>query len=193
MGLSIHYSARIRHISLIEQLIEETTDVCKSMEWKYNVIRETGDETVNGIIFSPENCEPVFLTFLPNRRMCSPTNLKYKDAYVSNGLDPELIYTTSTKTQYAGPANHIALLKFLKYLKGKYFGTFVMDDEGFYWETNDEKILVDRFNHYSYLLNAVGEALSNIPHQPGDTTDSLVERIEKILKEKFGSEGSSDS
>lgn len=193
MGLSIHYSARIRHISLIEQLIEETTDVCKSMEWKYNVTRETGDETVNGIIFSPENCEPVFLTFLPNRRMCSPTNLKYKDAYVSNGLDPELIYTTSTKTQYAGPANHIALLKFLKYLKGKYFGTFVMDDEGFYWETNDEKILVDRFNHYSYLLNAVGEALSNIPHQPGDTTDSLVERIEKILKEKFGSEGSSDS
>lgn len=193
MGLSIHYSARIRHIALIEQLIEETTDVCKSMEWKYNVIRETGDETVNGIIFSPENCEPVFLTFLPNRRMCSPTNLKYKDAYVSNGLDPELIYTTSTKTQYAGPANHIALLKFLKYLKGKYFGTFVMDDEGFYWETNDEKILVDRFNHYSYLLNAVGEALSNIPHQPGDTTDSLVERIEKILKEKFGSEGSSDS
>ena len=163
------------------------------MEWKYNVIRETGDETVNGIIFSPENCEPVFLTFLPNRRMCSPTNLKYKDAYVSNGLDPELIYTTSTKTQYAGPANHIALLKFLKYLKGKYFGTFVMDDEGFYWETNDEKILMDRFNHYSYLLNAVGEALSNIPHQPGDTTDSLVERIEKILKEKFGSEGSSDS
>lgn len=192
MGLSIHYSARIRHISLIEQLIEETTDVCKSMEWKYNVIRETGDETVNGIIFSPENCEPVFLTFLPNRRMCSPTNLKYKDAYVSNGLDPELIYTTSTKTQYAGPATHVALLKFLKYLKEKYFESFELNDEGYYWETNDKKILRQRFDHYNYLVNAVGEALSNIEQESGETIDSLVNRIEQVLKKNFDNGKESD-
>jgi len=134
MGLSIHYSGTIRHISLIEQLIEETTDVCKSLQWKYNVIWESGDEGVNGVVFSPADCEPVFLTFLPTRKMCSPINLKHKKSYTANGLDPELIFTTSTKTQYAGPPVHIALLKFLKYLKGKYFDIFEMDDEGLYWK-----------------------------------------------------------
>lgn len=186
MGLSIHYSATIRQMSLVEQLIEETTDVCKSMQWKYDVIRESGDEGVNGIVFSPENCEPVFLTFLQNRRMCSPISLQFKESYSAHGLDPELIFTTSTKTQYAGAATHIALLKFLKYLKGKYFETFDMDDEGFYWETNDEKILMARFNHYNYLLNAVGEALTGIPHEPGHSIDSLADRIEDILKKRFG-------
>ena len=188
MGLSIHYSATIRHISLVEQLIEETADVCKSMQWTYHVIRESGDEGVNGIVISPENCEPVFLTFLPNRRMCSPINLKYKNSYAPNGLDPELIYTTSTKTQYAGPATHIALLKFLRYLKGKYFEIFEMDDEGYYWETNDEKILVERFNQYNNLLNAVGEILTGIHYKPGETTDSLVNRIKEVLKKKLGCE-----
>lgn len=186
MGLSIHYSATIRDISLIEQLIEETADVCKSMQWEYHVIRDSGDDGVNGIIFSPQNCEPVFLTFQHNRRMCSPISLKYKESYAADGLDPELIYTTSTKTQYAGPATHIALLKFLKYLKTKYFETFEMNDEGFYWETDDEKILVERFNHYNYLLNAVGEALNNIPREPGESINSLADRIEEILKKKFG-------
>ena len=192
MGLSIHYSGTIRHISLVEQLIEETTDVCKSMQWKYYVIRESGEEGVNGIIFSPENCEPVFLTFLRNRRMCSPINLKHKKSYAANGLDPELIYTSSTKTQYAGPATHIALLKFLKYLKGKYFETFEMEDEGFYWETNDEKILVERFNQYNYLLHAVGEALTSISYKPGEAADSLADRIEEILKKKLGNQENAD-
>ena len=61
-----------------------------------------------------------------------------------------------------------------------------MDDEGLHWETNDEKILVERFNHYNYLLNVVGEALTNIPHKAGESVDSLAGRIEEILKKKFG-------
>ena len=162
MGLSIHYSGTIRDISLIEPLIAETADVCQSMQWKYNVIREQGDKGVNGIVLSPENCEPVFITFLRNRRMCSPINLKYQELYAENGFDPELVYTTSTKTQYAGPATHVALLKFLKYLKEKYFESFELNDEGYYWETNDKKILRQRFDHFNYLVNAVGKALSNI-------------------------------
>ena len=192
MGLSIHYSGMIRHISLIGPLIEETADVCENMQWKYNVIREQGDEGVNGIVLSPENCEPVFLTFLRNRRMCSPINLKYQESYTTNGFDPELIYTTSTKTQYAGPATHVALLKFLKYLKEKYFESFEMNDEGYYWETNDKKILLQRFNHYNYLLNAVGEVLSNIEQEPGETIDSLATRIEQVLKKNFDNGKKSD-
>ena len=192
MGLSIHYSGTIRDISLIEPLIAETADVCQSMQWKYNVIREQGDKGVNGIVLSPENCEPVFLTFLPNRRMCSPINLKYQASYVANGFDPELVYTTSTKTQYAGPATHVALLKFLKYLKEKYFEIFELNDEGYFWETNDQKILRQRFDHYNYLVNAVGEVLRNIEQESGETIDSLVNRIEQVLKKNFDNGKKSD-
>lgn len=186
MGLSIHYSGTIRNQSLIQQLVNETSDICVSMNWKYTIINESGKEAVNGIVFSPENCEPVFLTFLSNRRMCSPLSLRNKDSYAANGINPELIYTTSTKTQFAGAATHIALLKLLKYLKGKYFETFEMDDEGYYWETNDKKILLQRFNEYSYLLNAVGDVLSDIEHEPGVSIGSLADRIEEVLKKKFG-------
>ena len=192
MGLSIHYSGTIRDISLIEPLIAEAADVCQSMQWKYNVIREQGDKGVNGIVLSPENCEPVFITFLRNRRMCSPINPKYQELYAENGFDPELVYTTSTKTQYAGPATHVALLKFLKYLKEKYFESFELNDEGYYWETNDKKILRQRFDHYNYLVNAVGEALSNIEQESGETIDSLVNRIEQVLKKNFDNGKESD-
>lgn len=184
MGLSIHYAGTIRNQSSIDQLVDETSDICESMNWKYTIIHESGEEAVNGIVFSPENCEPVFLTFLSNERMCSPINLKYKHIYTEGEKD--LIYTTSTKTQFAGPDTHIALLKLLKYLKEKYFETFEMDDEGYYWETNDKKILLQRFNEYNYLLNAVGDVLSGIEFKPGETIDSLADRIENVLKKKFG-------
>ena len=185
MGLSIHYSGKIRDISLIEPLTAETADVCQSLQWKYNVIREQDDEGVNGIVLSPENCEPIFLTFLRNGRMCSPINLKYQELYVANGFNPELVYTTSTKTQYAGLATHVALLHLLKYLKEKYFETFELNDEGYYWTTNDKKILRQRFDHYNYLLNAVGEVLNNIEQVPGETIDSLVNKIEQGFKKTF--------
>jgi hypothetical protein len=191
MGLSIHYSGNIRR-ALINDLTTETADICQSLNWKYNIITESGDESFNGIVFSPENCEPVFLTFLPNGKMCSPINLENKDFYAANGFDPDLIYTTSTKTQFAGPDTHIALLKLLRYLKEKYFENFELDDEGYYWNTNDQNILFQRFSHYNILLNAVSDALSNIKTIPGESPVSLTERIEKVLKEKFGKGNISD-
>ena len=188
MGLSIHYSGTIRNVSLIDQLIDETSDVCASMDWKYNVIKESGDNGVNGIVFSPKNCEPVFLTFLTKGRMCSPINPGNKEFYSANGLDPELVYTTSTKTQFAGPDAHIALLKLLKYLSKKYFETFELNDEGYYWGTEDEKILLQRFTHYNNILNAVKDVLTGMPYQSGEDVNSLANRIEEAIKRSFGEE-----
>jgi hypothetical protein len=185
MGLSIHYSGNIRRVALINDLTTETTDICESMNWNYRIIKELGDEGLNGIVFSPENCEPVFLTFLPNGRMCSPISLLNKDLYTLNGFDPDLIYTTSTKTQFAGPDTHIALLKLLRYLKEKYFGNFKLDDEGYYWGTNDEKILFQRFDEYNQTISAVKEVLTEMHHIPGENAKSLANRIEDVLKKKF--------
>lgn len=185
MGLSIHYSGNIRKYVLIDELVAETIDICQSLNWTYHVFDGNNTDKLKGICFSPEGCEPIFLTFLPDERMCSPVNLMNKDIYEDHDLDRELLYTTSTKTQYAGPDVHIAIIKLLRYLKEKYFAVFKLDDEGKYWETMDEKVLQEQFAKYEFLLNAVTAALSEMKAVPGETVESLADRIEKMLKDKL--------
>ena len=95
---------------MIEALVSETADICKSLEWDFHVLEYPNDDMLNGIIFSPPGSEPVVLTFLPSGRLCSPFNLVNKALYGQNGLDTELLYTCSTKTQYAGADTHEILM-----------------------------------------------------------------------------------
>ncbi len=185
MGLSIHYSGQIINEELLESLIEEVTDICESLEWKTHLFDGIGDENhLRGISFAPDESEPIFLTFLPCWRICSPVNLMCRDTYDGIRFDKELMYTSSTKTQYAGPDAHMAIIKLLKYLSGKYLTNFTLSDEGYYWETGDEKIVRARFETHNFLLNVVGDALNGLPVIPGETSDSLLERIERIIKER---------
>jgi len=185
MGLSIHYSGHIRRYGIIDEMMTEVTDICESLNWIYHILDGNNTDKLKGICLSPEGCEPVFLTFLPNGRMCSPVNLMHKDIYEEHDLDPELLYTTSTKTQYAGPDAHIAIIRLLRYLKEKYFSAFELNDEGMYWETMDEKVLMEQFARYDFLLNSVAGALSNMKAVPGETAGSLANRIEKMLRNRF--------
>ncbi len=197
MGLAIHYQGSIRHYSLINELTEEVEDICNSLHWKYYVWgkERSADnpalvntkslsythEDIRGISVSLQECEPLFITFLPNGALCSPLKLMYNDP-VRNDLMIEVIHT---KTQFAGPDTHIALLKLLRYLKNKYFTELEVNDEGLYWETQDEKILLSQFAKYNYLLEMVTEALSDFKAKPGETATSLADRLEALLLTKF--------
>lgn len=186
MGLTIYYSGSIASEELLEPLIEEVTDICKSLEWKWTILTGLNDDDhLRGICFSPEKSEPVFLTFIPGGRLCSPTNLLCKDVYDDIQLAKELMFTSFTKTQYAGPQAHVAIIKLLKYISGKYLTNFIVHDEGKYWETGDEKILYAEFEKYKLLINIVGDTLDSLQSSTGDTPSSLIEKIEQILKEKF--------
>jgi hypothetical protein len=94
----------------------------------------------------------------------------------------------SVKTQFAGPDTHIAILKLIHYIKEKYFESFEMNDEGYYWEKWDEKILHFQFARYNFIFEKVTDALSDVKPVPGESAESLAGRIEDILKKKFGSE-----
>lgn len=186
MGLSIHYSGTIKNSDCIDELVTEVIDICESFNWNYHLIKEPNADQLNGICFAAENCEPIFLTFLPGGRMCSPVNLMNRDIYEANGLDAESLYTTSTKTQFAGSDAHMAVIKLLRYLKEKYFTVFELNDEGMYWETLDKNVLLSQFAKYDFLLNAVADALSEMKPAEGETLLSLADRIEKRLNDKFG-------
>src|SRR5258706_14932408 len=122
MGLSIHYSGKIKDTGLIPKLVDEVRDVCATLKWQYHLF---DDELMKGICFSPENCEPLFITFSKTGELCSPILLQYD-------LHPAT--TISVKTQFAGLDIQKAVIKLLKHLKTKYFSEFELYDEGGYWE-----------------------------------------------------------
>jgi hypothetical protein len=184
---------------LIEELVQETEDICTSMEWRYKIFTKEREpaaannnepvkylpEHVEGISFSPPECEPVMLTFLPDGNMVSWVKLIYYN-HLTNDLAIEWIHT---KTQFAGPQVHIAVIKLLRYLSNKYLSFFELNDEGMYWETNDEKQLLEQFKKYNFILDAVTDALSNMKVIPGEKPQSLIDRIEEVLKKRFNGEG----
>ena len=185
MGLSIHYTGYILNKDMLGPLIEEVTDICKSLNWESHTF---DDDEIKGVCFAPKGSEPVFLTFNKKGRTLSPTNILIKDIYDDIRVSKESIYTTSTKTQYAGVDAHIAIIKLLKHISKKYLKDFTLIDEGYYWETDDETILQKQFQKYNAAIDSVCEVLKNLPAATGETPESLAERLEKLLREKFGGE-----
>ena len=171
MGLSILFSGTIKNVQLIPQLTEEVQDICNELDWSHHVF---DDEDFKVICFSPPECEPVFLTFHNSPELASPVTWQF-------GLPTSPI---STKTQFAGMQAHVALLKLLKHLKEKYFAVFELDDEGGYWNMWDKEVLKKQFGRYDFLLNALTETLKDFKSQPGETAESLADRLEKFLEEQ---------
>jgi hypothetical protein len=179
MGLSFHYSGRISQYEKIDEMICEVEDISKSLGWKYNII---DDDKLKGIVLSPEGSEPLSLTFVPDGRLCSIINV------MVNKPDDPFYYTAFTKTQFAGPDTHIALMKLLRYLSDKYFSEIDVNDEGLYWGIWDKKILLEQFATYNYALDTVTTAISEMKAEPGETPQSFANRIEEKLKKKLGGE-----
>lgn len=183
MGLSIHYSGYILKKDMLDSLIEEVSDVAKTLGW---TTHSFNDKNIKGVSFAPEKSEPVFLTFNPEGRMLSPFNIMCKDIYDNVQLDKDLLFTASTKTQFAGMEAHIAIIDFLKHLSKKYLKEFTLSDEGYYWETGDKKILMKQFSRYEVAMDIFSEAITDLSAVPGETAASLSERLERLLREKFG-------
>jgi hypothetical protein len=182
MGLAINYDGYIKDVVLIDALVNEVEDICKAFEWKYDILH---DEQIDGILFSPPKSETVYFTFNKQGRLLPVISLIAKDSYENGEFDKELMFTAVTKTQYAGPDTHKAIIKLMRYITEKYFSVFRMEDESYYWETGDEAKMLERFKVYNTLVNVVAEALQNVEHIPGETPKSLAERIEDLLKTKF--------
>ncbi|MEO8413875.1 MAG: hypothetical protein ABI472_09460 [Ginsengibacter sp.] len=183
MGISIHYSGYIFDKKLIGTLIEEVKEICETLEWEP---RTVDDDEIRGICFAPKGSEPAFLTFNHNGRLLSPINIMVKEMYDGVRFDKDLLFTTSTKTQYTDPDAHIAITKLLKHISAKYLKDFTLSDEGYYWETGNEKILFDQFKNYDAAIDSFCEAMEGLSAVPGETAESLGDRLEKLLREKFG-------
>jgi hypothetical protein len=174
MGLTFHYSGKVRDHKQIDLLIEEVTDLCKGLNWKYTVLN---DEKIKGILVTAPESEALWFTFTPDGRTCDVVNLQYSDA------GDKFYSLCHTKTQYAGPEVHMTLVKMLRYMSDKYYSEIEVTDEGEYWETGNEQNLREIFARYTEIINLFAEKLEQMERVPGESTEELVDRIEQMAKE----------
>lgn len=202
MGLTLHYTVRLRDMDRLPELVEEVEDICHSMQWKSNRFDHVidveakampfedieGDPKpirLNGIQFTPPECETVFLTFTPAGWSSAFTNLFTAPTLLDHGLDPMLTYCIAVKTQYAGEDMHITLVHLLKYLAEKYFTDVSVLDEGDYWETMDKAVLHERFEVYNGLMDAVCNALESEEWVVTDNPHQLATQLEALLRKRL--------
>ncbi len=198
MGLSLHYSARLRQLDQLPQFVEEIEDICGSLGWPSQreemtvevparyVPLEPGNGhdpklvPINGIHFTPPECETVSFIFTPQGWTSRAINLAIADTLYD--ISPDLIYSISVKTQFAGPDVHIALVTLLKYLEKKYFAEIKVNDEGQFWDTMDKDVLLKKFEAYSNMLDTFVSALENYRGPVADTAEGLAEQLREIMK-----------
>lgn len=58
-------------------------------------------------------------------------------------------------------------------------------DEGSYWETNNADLLKKKMEFLNAKINELADALETLPYDKNDTTISIADKIEKLLKEKL--------
>lgn len=189
MGLCIHYTGKIRQISTLEDMILEVEEIVNTYGWKYTVYQKFAQQArgiireITGISFSPAQCETVSLCFLEDRTLCDPHYLQYGPS-----LQQGETYTHSVKTQFTGLANHIIVVTLLKYLAGKYFESFVLEDDSKYFETENASIAQQKFETYHQYLQATSSAIQTLTIQRnetiGDYAKRLARHLEQILKKK---------
>ncbi|RZJ81824.1 MAG: hypothetical protein EOO47_02935 [Flavobacterium sp.] len=187
MGLSIHYSGRIKDAKLLPNLIEEVKDVAQTYNWKYHIFQsnfvnneldvQTGFKDIYGISFTPTNSETISFSFLSNGVMVCPARL-YLFSDTQNEQEQAYIYSISVKTQYAGVQLHQFIIHFLKYLNSKYINDFNVADESYYWETGDEEKMKSQFKKYNTLIDNFALALEVFPKEKDE---SMIEYVERLM------------
>ena len=93
------------------------------------------------------------------------------------------IYSISVKTQFAGVVMHQLLIQLFKYLNNKYFKDFKLNDESYYWETDDENLMRERFKLYDTLLDNFALSIQTFPIESDENIVSYFERLMKYVND----------
>ena len=188
MGITIHYKGKLKEDASVSHMIEEVKDISENYNWPYDVLdtdlpQTTFPETepdgkLYGIVFSPPDCDPVWLTFLSNRMICSVMNLL--PAMECADENEDMLYWCFTKTQFAGPEIHKTIVAILKYISAKYMEYIEVEDEADYWESGDAELLLANFRKNEALIDYVGDSVAFSEQK---SNESIEEVILRILKE----------
>jgi len=191
MGITLFYKGRIKSAELLPKLIEEVKDIAMANKWHYHGFndtfpenslgKESFDDELYGISFTPPGCETLDLVFLSNGKLASVLNFCMN----RHSPDFELIDGTFAKTQFAGFEVHKLLVHMLDHISKKYLDNFEMMDEANYWETRDEEVLRKNFELLDNLINSFQNRLETIPMNENETLEEYIRRIAENVNKKI--------
>jgi len=138
-----------------------------------SIVRKWG----HSFVVEPEN-ESVNLLFNPQGEL---TSFMLEIMQHDGTLTKDQMWV-SVKTQFGTVDAHIAIAKLLKYVQKKYIPNLIVKDEGEYWETESREHLVKKRAFLFGKLALVEKALKSIELDGNETSDQLVEKIERALK-----------
>ena len=133
MGVTVHFEGKLRGEKALADLLRCAEGIAEAKTWltervendEATLLRVWDDgkawdykgPTRGIILYIHEDCDPVRFEF-----------------------DLELYVQEFVKTQFAGVPAHLELIKLLKDLR-EFFEVLKVEDEGEYWETEDEDLL----------------------------------------------------
>jgi len=145
MGVTIHCQGKLRDAAGYDSLIQIAQQHAISKEWLTEPIANTEvkllrvDDNEQGwdyvgptkgiAIYPHEDCEPIRLEF-----------------------DRDLYIQEYAKTQFAGATIHVRVVQLLRKLE-PYFNRLVVEDEGEYWNLEDEGVLVDHIRTVDRVID----------------------------------------
>ncbi len=193
MGLSIHYSGKLKEDINLHDFINDAKDFAKTHHWKHHTFntefpaqtnsKDDYRKEIYGITMQPEGCENVDLTFLSNRRLASWATFQFFSKYADNPNELAL-YTINVKTQFAGPKTHVLVVDILRYLSKLYFAEFKLSDEGNYWETASLKTLQARFKQYNQIQDNMEIGLMATKQSPDETLEDFIKRVARDVHDR---------
>ena len=185
MGLTIHYSGKLKNASELMLLIDEVRDIAIEKEWDYFIFEEEFEnnkftskpdlDELFGIMVTPKNSEPMCFSFLSDGRMCGIIN--FNVITINYEIDENLAFSLFTKTQYAGFEIHKQLIVLLDHISKKYLVDFTCSDEGQYWETRDEDLLKETFKRFGSFIDSFASSLEMIPPIENENIEDFILRI----------------
>lgn len=188
MGLSIHYSGRLKEAVTLPKLIEDVKDVAIVEKWDYFVFenefenQQFSDEIIiknlYGIMITPPNCESLCFTFLTNGKMSGILN--YAVLQMDGKINENLTYSVAAKTQYSGFENHKKIILLLDFIEKKYLENFTCVDDGNYWETRDEELLKETFIRYTNLINSFSSSIEMLPKNENENIEDYLLRAANV-------------
>ena len=183
MGVSIHYSGKLKSAALLPALLEEVKDIATIFQWKYNefigsypnnIFENSHTGKDYGISISAPHCEPMVLIFDFEGNIYVPW-LK------QHFTDKSFYYTVHCKTQFAGADVHIKVVELLRYLSEKYFSIFELYDEAEYWETKNKKTVEEKIQFLDKMIAQFTVKLSNTAMKEGESMEDYLCRIANKL------------
>lgn len=202
MGITITYKGRLNSLDQIHAFCKELADIAHDMNWEYQILDEdfnrphTAYKEKDSSGFSIKGhlaLKGITINVHPESERLSfyfdkDGNIRNLVLMVTEGDNARIENEYSfIKTQYAPPEIHITIVKLLRYIKKKYIADLFVEDEGEYWETGDEQLLMEKMEYLRQKIGEVAKVLENseIKKEDDESLLSLVDRIEKVLMEKF--------